>query len=116
MNVRVDNRTAILLIKSVHTLIFVFFAACIGVVVYSAISGWITQSTWIAFGLVVLECVIFVGNGWRCPLTNYAEQLGAENGSVADIFLPLWLAQRLPWIAGTLFFVASLVLLARTFI
>lgn len=67
------NNTAILLIKFVHTLIFLFFAGCIGVVVYSALSGWITSITWIAFGVVVLECAIFVGNGWRCPLTHYAE-------------------------------------------
>jgi hypothetical protein len=113
MNLGVDNRAAIVFIKAVHTLIFLFFAACIGVVMYSAISGWITQITWIALWLVVLEYLIFMGNGWRCPLTNYAEQLGAENGSVANIFLPLWFAKRLPWIAGTIFVVASLVVAVR---
>jgi hypothetical protein len=102
------NNTAIFLIKFVHTLIFLFFAGCIGVVVYSALTGWITNLTWIAFWLVVLECVIFVGNGWRCPLTNYAERLGAANGSVADLFVPLWFAKRLPWIAGSVFALASL--------
>lgn len=32
------NNTAILLIKFVHTLIFLFFAVCIGVVMYSALA------------------------------------------------------------------------------
>lgn len=104
---------SITFIKSIHTLIFLFFASCIGVVVYSAITGWITSLTWIAFWLVVLEASIFMGNGWRCPLTLYAEKLGAKNGSVADIFLPLWFAQRLPFISSMIFGVATIVVLLR---
>ena len=45
--------------------------------------------------------VVFVGNGFTCPLTPIAEDLGAERGSVADIYLPGWFARRLPAIAGT---------------
>jgi hypothetical protein len=108
-----NAQRSIFWIKFVHTLIFVFFAACIGVVVYSAITGWITSLTWIAFGLVLLEAAVFLGNGYRCPLTNYAEKLGAASGSVADIFLPPWFAKRLPVIAGSIFVLASLVLLFR---
>jgi hypothetical protein len=104
---------SIFFIKFVHTLIFLFFAACIGIVVFSALSGWVNTITWVAFGLVWLEAAIFFGNGWRCPLTAYAERLGARNGSVADIFLPLWFARRLPVIAGTIFGLASVVLLTR---
>jgi hypothetical protein len=104
---------SIFFIKFVHTLIFLFFAACIGIVVFSAVSGWVATITWVAFGLVWLEAAIFFGNGWRCPLTAYAERLGARNGSVADIFLPLWFARRLPVIAGTIFGLASVVLLTR---
>jgi hypothetical protein len=105
---------SIFFIKFVHTLIFVFFAACIGVVVYSAITGWITSLTWVALALVLLEAVIFVGNGWRCPLTNYAERLGAKNGSVADIFLPTWFAKRLPVISSLIFGLATVVVLLRS--
>ena len=97
-------------IKFIHTLIFLFFAGCI---------GWCTRPspagspplTRIAFSLVVLEAAIFVGNGWRCPLTRYAERLGAKNGSVADIFLPIWFAQRLPVISSLIFGLATLILL-----
>jgi hypothetical protein len=105
---------SIFFIKSVHTLIFLFFASCIGVVVYSALTGWITGLTWIAFWLVIAEAAIFVGFGWRCPLTLYAEKLGAKNGSVADIFLPLWFAKRLPVISSVIFATATLVVLLRS--
>jgi len=42
------------------------------------------------------ETVVFVGNGFRCPLTEVAESLGAESGSVTDISLPRWFAHNLP--------------------
>ena len=104
---------SLVFVKSVHTLIFVFFSACIGVVIFSAITGLIGWLTWTAFVLVLLEAAVFLGNGYRCPLTSYAETLGALHGSVADIFLPPWFAKRLPVIAGSIFIFASVVLVVR---
>jgi hypothetical protein len=100
-------------IKFVHTLIFVFFSVCIGIVIFSSASGLISWLTWTAFVLVLIEAAVFLGNGYRCPLTDYAEKMGATNGSVADIFLPPWFAKRLPVIAGSIFIVASVVLVLR---
>ena len=107
---------SLVFIKAVHTFIFVFFSVCIGIVIFSAATGLIGWLTWTAFVLVLLEAAVFLGNGYRCPLTNYAEKLGAGNGSVADLFLPLWLAKRLPVIAGSIFILASLVLAFRVFV
>jgi hypothetical protein len=104
---------SLVFIKFVHTAIFAFFSACIALVVFSAVSGVIVWLTWAAFVLVLLEATVFFGNGWRCPLTDYAERLGAVNGSVADIFLPTWFAKRLPVIAGSIFVLASIGLLLR---
>ena len=114
MKSRTTLLTSIFFIKLIHTFIFVFFSVCIGIVVFSAITGQISVITWSAFILVLLETAVFVGNGWRCPLTNYAEKLGATNGSVADLFVPVWFAKRLPVIAGTIFGLASLVILIRS--
>jgi hypothetical protein len=100
-------------IKFVHTLIFVFFSVCIGIVIFSSATGLIGWLTWMAFVLVLIEAAVFLGNGYRCPLTDYAEKLGATSGSVADIFLPPWFASRLPVIAGSIFIVASVVLVLR---
>jgi hypothetical protein len=104
---------SLVFIKAVHTLIFVFFSVCIAIVVFSALTGQIGGLTWLALVLVLIEAAVFFGNGWRCPLTNYAEKLGADNGSVADIFLPIWFAKRLPVIAGTIFGLAALVVVFR---
>ena len=45
-----------------------------------------------------LEVAIFVANSGHCPLTRLAENLGAPNGRVSDIFLPRWFADRIPLI------------------
>jgi len=50
----------------------------------------------IAAGVVAGETLLFAANGFRCPLTQVAESLGAERGSVTDIFLPKWFAHNLP--------------------
>lgn len=50
----------------------------------------------IAAGVVASEGLVFAANGFRCPLTQVAERVGAEHGSVTDIYLPRWLARNLP--------------------
>jgi hypothetical protein len=100
-------------IKFVHTLIFWILSLCVLYSLLSGISGHITSWTWIAVGLVLSESVILMVSGWTCPLTLLAERLGTERGSVADIFLPKWFADRIFPICGTTFGVAIVILLLR---
>ena len=44
--------------------------------------------------MIAAESLVFVANGFRCPLTDVAESLGAEHGSVTDIYLPAWFARN----------------------
>jgi hypothetical protein len=62
----------------------------------------------IAAAVVAGESLIFVGNRCRCPLTQVAERLGAEQGSVTDIYLPDWFARNLPAIHVPLIVLAVL--------
>lgn len=50
---------------------------------------------------MLAESVVFVSNNQVCPLTPLAEELGAERGSVVDIFLLDWAARRIPVVAGS---------------
>ena len=54
------------------------------------------QRAAIAAGVVASESLIFAANRFRCPLTELAERIGTEHGSVTDIYLPRWLAHNLP--------------------
>jgi hypothetical protein len=106
-------RLTILHVKVIHTLIFWVLSACVLYALFSGVADTITIWTWVAVGLVALESVVLAVSGWTCPLTILTERLGAARGSVTDIFLPKWLADRIFPICGTTFGVALLLILFR---
>ena len=65
-------------------------------VLYAGFAGRSDRRAGIAAAVVAAETLIFAGNGFRCPLTQVAGRLGAERGSVTDIYLPRWFARNLP--------------------
>jgi hypothetical protein len=100
-------------VKVVHTLIFWLLSTCVVYVFYSAMMNRITTWTWVAVGLVLLESIVLAASGWTCPLTILTERLGAARGSVTDIFLPKWFADRIFPICGTTFGVALVLIILR---
>jgi hypothetical protein len=83
-------------VKAIHTLAWFSIEACMGYVLYAGFARRSDRRAGIAAGVVAAESLIFAGNGFRCPLTQVAERLGAERGSVTDIYLPRWFARNLP--------------------
>ena len=83
-------------VKAIHTLAWFSIEACMMYVLYAGFAGRSDRRAGIAAGVVAAESRIFAGNGFRCPLTQVAERLGAEHGSVTDIYLPRWFARNLP--------------------
>lgn len=106
-------KVTIFQIKLVHTIIFWILSLCVLYALVSGIMDRITAWTWVAVGLLFLESVVLVVSGWTCPLTLLAERQGALRGSVADIFLPKWFADRIFPICGTLYGVALVVIALR---
>ena len=76
-------------------------------VLYTGVKGQSDRRTAIAAGVVAAEAVVFAGNGLRCPLTDVAGHLGAEQASVTDLYLPRWLARYLPAIHVPLILLAA---------
>ncbi len=76
-------------------------------VLYTGFKGQSDRRTAIAAGVVAAEAVVFAGNGFRCPLTDVADHLGAEHASVTDLYLPRWLARYLPAIHVPLILLAA---------
>ena len=87
---------AIVAVKLVHTVIFLFELAAIAWLVVTGYAGRRDRTVALAAGAVAIESGIFVANRGVCPLTPLAERLGAANGSVSDIFLPGTVARTLP--------------------
>jgi hypothetical protein len=108
-------KTAIFLIKLVHTFVFWILSLCVVYALFSGAADRITPWTWAAVGLLLAESVVLAVSGWTCPLTILVERLGAPRGSVADIFLPSWLADRIFPLCGTTFGIALVLIAWRIF-
>ena len=91
---------AIVAIKAIHSGIFLLNTASVLHIFWVGVLN--RRSRWTRLALVagVGESIVFVVNRGRCPLTQLVEAIGAENGRVSDIFLPRWLADRIPQLFG----------------
>ena len=100
-------------VKLVHTLIFAVLSACVLYILVSGAFDRITLWTWGAMAAIVVEGLVLAASGGKCPLTSMAERLGAVDGSVSDIFLPKWFADRIFPICGTLYAVGCVAVAVR---
>lgn len=91
-----NGATRLTLIKSVHTAIWFTVESALVYILLAGFRGRTDRPTKVAAAVVTAEIAVFLGNGARCPLTGVAESLGAESGSVTDIYLPRWFAKSLP--------------------
>lgn len=98
-------------IRGAHTLIYLVMAASTLALDYAGLTG--ATGPWLSGVLVLLaiESVVFIGNGFKCPLTALAVRYGAEKGHAFDTFLPERITRYTFRVFGTLM-VAGLVLLA----
>jgi hypothetical protein len=91
----------------VHTLAWFSIESCMVYVLWAGFRSQSDRRAAIAAGVVGSETLIFAANGFRCPLTQVAERVGAERGSVTDIYLPRWFARNLPAIHVPLILLAG---------
>ncbi|HEY7526077.1 MAG TPA: hypothetical protein VIA82_04520 [Candidatus Limnocylindria bacterium] len=87
-------------IKAIHTALFASIGAAIVLFVWDGFCGRPQRRTAVALGIALGETAVYVSNNQVCPLTPLAEELGAESGSVVDIFLPDAVARRIPIISS----------------
>ncbi len=102
----------LLAVKLLHTAVWAFFAGCIFAI---PILGWRGQLPEAGFlcGIVFLEVLVLLLNGWRCPLTPLAARYTADREDNFDIFLPVWLARHNKSIFGTLYLAGVILVVYR---
>ena len=105
------DRKMLFAIRAVHTAIYLVMVAATFAMVYAGIVGATGWWLWLALSLLTVETVVFVGNGFRCPLTALAVRHGATTGHVFDTFLPERATRYTFRVFGTLM-VLGLVLLS----
>lgn len=104
---------AIFWIKFLHSVILWIVSVAVGYLLYSGITNQLSTWTWVALALVLFESAVLFVSGWKCPFAAWAERHGAADGSVAQIFLPRWFADRLFLICGLLIAVACIIIVFR---
>jgi hypothetical protein len=88
-------------IKGLHTALFVGIGGAIALFVWDGLRGPPRRRSAVAFGIAMAESAVYVSNNQVCPFTPLAEELGAENGAVADLFLPDWASRRIPVVSSS---------------
>lgn len=89
-------------IKLLHTAVWVFFVACIVAIPINALAGRLRIAAFF-IGVVMLEVLVLIVNGWRCPLTDVAARYTEERRDNFDIYLPEWVARHNKIIFGALY-------------
>jgi uncharacterized membrane protein len=106
------RRTRLLTIRAVHTVVWAFFAGCILAI---PLASWRGDHAVAAalIGVVLVEVLVLLLNGRRCPLTDIAARYTDRRSANFDIFLPEWLARHNQLIFGALFACAIIFAAAR---
>jgi len=87
------SENKLVLIKVVHTIIWVFFNVVIFYMLYAAISNKLDKWLWIGYGLFILEGITLLAFKFFCPLTVMARKYSDSTKDNFDIYLPNWLAK-----------------------
>ncbi|MCE2958797.1 MAG: hypothetical protein ACK514_10745 [Bacteroidota bacterium] len=83
----------LIIIKILHTLIWVFFNVVIFYMLFSVLSNQITIWLWVGYGLILLEGLVLLAFRFYCPLTVLARRYSDSTRANFDIYLPHWLAK-----------------------
>lgn len=109
-----DN-TKLILVKLLHTVIWVFFNIVIFYLLYAVIINKIDIWVWICLGLIGLEVIILLIFRSVCPVTLLAERYSDSDRANFDIYLPHWLAKYNKRIYSVIVLIALAILLYRLF-
>jgi hypothetical protein len=70
------------------------------------------QVFWLT-GIILVEIIVLVLNGWQCPLTGVAARYTDDRQDNFDIYLPAWLARYNKAIFGSLLVAGEFIVLLR---
>lgn len=100
----------LVIIKLVHTAIWIFFNVVLFYLFYAVIMNKIDHWVWIGIGLILLEGLVLAAFKTMCPITLIARRYSDSTKDNFDIYLPNWLARNNKLIY-TSFFIFILLLL-----
>ena len=106
-----ENNIKLILIKVVHTLIWVFFNFVIFYMLYAAIANKLDLGLWMGYAFVFLEGLTLLTFKNHCPLNILARKYTNSQKANFDIYLPSWLAKYTKLIYTTIFAIICIITL-----
>ena len=98
-----QNNSKLILVKGIHTLIWLFFNVVLFYMAYAVIADKIDKLVWIGIGLIILEGIVLLVFKKMCPLTIIARNYSDSPKDNFDIYLPNCLAKYNKLIYTTFF-------------
>lgn len=89
-----DTKQKLILVKAVHTLIWIFYNGVVGYMLYASVAGKIDPLFWVCTAFILLEGLILLLFKFTCPLTLIARKYSGYLKDNFDIYLPEWLARH----------------------
>jgi hypothetical protein len=111
-NASEDETGMLTAIKVLHTVVWALLAAAIVALPFLAGERAFRWATILSV-VVLLEGVVLLANGWRCPMTDLAAKYTADRSPNFDIYMPNWLARHNKTIFTALFIVNEAILLVE---
>ena len=103
------NQTKLVIIKIIHTLVWIFFNIVIFYMLYAVFINKLDAWLWVGYGLVALEGVTLVIFKCSCPITNVARKYSISSKDNFDIYLPNWLAKHTVLIYTSILVVVTII-------
>lgn len=107
------NARKLVIVKVIHTLIWIFFNVVIFYLLYAVIVDRIDKWVWICLALILAEGLVLLVFRNVCPVTNVARLYSDSGRANFDIYLPHWLAKYNKQIYTVIVVIAVLVLVFR---
>ncbi len=108
-----ENHHKLILVKILHTFIWLFFNVVIFYLLYAVIVDKIDIWVWICIGLIALEGLTLLAFNKLCPVTLIARRYSDSQKDNFDIYLPNWLARYNKEIYSTIVAIAIAILIYR---
>lgn len=105
-----SENSKLIVIKLLHTAIWLFFNVVIFYLLYAVIANKIDKWVWICIGLIALEGVVLLIFKTVCPITLVARKYSDSIKPNFDIYLPNWLAKYNKQIYSTIVIIALVIL------
>ncbi|MCB0728230.1 MAG: hypothetical protein R2942_15085 [Ignavibacteria bacterium] len=108
-----SDNVKLILTKTIHTLIWIFFNVVIFYLLYAVLVNKIDKWVWIGLSLFLLEGIILIIFKNYCPLTLIARKYSDSDKDNFDIYIPEWLARYNKQIYSGLLIVIIIILIFR---